>query len=280
MKHDEGFYRTGKSLVRDVMEDIESKYHNSRALRGMPTGFQHVDSLTNGLRSGKLTMVISDGDDLATSFLLSIARNALFRQKHAVRFISFRHSEEYVATMLLSIGSQLPVGDIVTGTVDPESLATLVRTAGTLYESSLELASIGPWESGLGPILVSSGQIRPDVVLLDGVQYEESTFCDVVGSVREWAQSMSSPVVLSLRRGPFDTYTPGVFDLLDSVWSLCRSSDRKSVTLSVERNRHGPTGWVSLEHESGGIGLQAIQSTAKWSGFDTWHTSVSSIVAE
>jgi len=264
MNSGSGYYRPGRSVLQTVMSDLEARYHSSRYFRGLPTGFRHVDVLTNGLRDGELTVVISEEDDLATSFLLSLARNALFAHKTAVRFASFRHTEEYVATMLMSMCSQVPASQIISGDVDPETLAALVQAAAKIYESPLELVSVAPGTSGIETSLFSVGQAAPDVVLVDDVQWTETTIKDFVGSVRISAEPRNAPIVLSTRQDAFGASTPAFTDLFDTVFSLRPAARPDSVTLSIEKNRHGPLGSVCLEYESGGLGLHAVDSTGTW----------------
>lgn len=264
MNSETGFYRPGRSIIQTVMSDLEARYHSSRYYRGLPTGFRHVDVLTNGLRDGDLTVVISDEADLATSFLLSLARNVLFTYKKAVRFASFRHTEEYVATMLLSMCSQVPASQIISGDVDPETLAALVQAAAKIYESPLELASVVPGTSGIETSLFSCEEAVPAVVLIDNVQWTETTITDFVGSVRTSSESHSAPIVISTRRDTLGASAPAFTDLFDTVLSLRSPATPDSVTLSVEKNRHGPLGTVSLEFESGGLGLHAVDSTGRW----------------
>lgn len=264
MNSETGFYRSGTSIIQTVMSDLEARYHSSRYFRGLPTGFRHVDVLTTGQRDRELTVVISEVDDLATSFLLSLARNALFTYKKAVRFDSFRHTEEYVVTMLLSICSQVPVSQIISGDVDPKTLASLVQAAAMIYESPLELASIAPGAPGNPADPLSCGPAAPDVVLIDDVQWKETTITDFVGSVRTSAESHNTPIILSTRRDALGARTRAFTDLFDTVLSLRPAASPDSVTLSIEKNRHGPLGSVCLEYESGGLGLHAVDSTGTW----------------
>jgi len=263
-----GFYRSGKDTIRNVMSEVEAKYHNPRSLRGGPTGFHHIDLLTNGLRDGEVTLVMSDSGDLATSFLLSTARNVLIKYGKSVRFISFRHTEDYVVAMLLSMCSQIPISEILSGDIDPGSFATLVNTAATIYESSLEIASIAPGESRFDTNLLYSGQLAPDVVFLDGVGSDGPSSLDFLGSMRAWAKSKSFPVVLSSGCLAVESHITDSLNQLDGVMSLHPASGRNTVTLSVDRNRHGPRGTVSLEYESGGLGLQSVDSTGRWNRTD------------
>lgn len=264
MNSETGFYRPGRSIIQTVMSDLEARYHSSRYFRGLPTGFRHVDVLSTGLRDRELTVVISEEDDLATSFLLSIARNVLFTYKKAVRFASFRHTEEYVATMLLSICSQVPGSQILSGDVDPETLAALVQAAAKIYESRLELASVAPGTSGIETSLLSCDQAVPAVVLIDDVQWTETTITDFVGSVRTSSESHNAPIVLSTRRDALAASTPAFTDLFDTVLSLRPAARPEAVTLSIEKNRHGPLGSLSLEYDGGGLGLHSVDSTGTW----------------
>lgn len=270
MNSETGFYRSGGAIIQDVMSAFEDKYHNSRSFRGVSTGFHHLDLLTNGLRGGELTFVISDEDQLATLFLLSLAHSVLFEQKKAVRFISFRHTEHHVGAMLLSICSQIPISSFISGEIEPEGLATLVRSADKIYQSSLELASIAPDDSGMEPNILCSGQLRPDIVLLDGVRSAKSALDDDVGHVRAWARSNSCPVVLATNQNVLNRYNRDLINLFDGVLHLSLASDTQTMTLSVDRNRNGPTGSISLERDSGGIGLRSMKSTGTWDSFCEW----------
>lgn len=268
MNSETGFYRSGKDTIKNVMSEVEAKYHNPRSFQGVPTGFRHIDLLTDGLRDGEVTLVMSHSGDLATSFLLSIARNMLIKYGKSVRFISFQHTEDYVVAMLLSICSQIPISGILSGDIDPGSFATLVNTASTIYESSFELASIAPGESRFDTNLLYSGQLASDVVILDGVGSNGPSLLDFLGSMRGWAKSKSFPVVLSSGHLAFESHNPDSLNQLDSVVSLHPASGPTTVTLAVDRNRHGPRGTVSLEYESGGLGLQSVDSTGRWNRTD------------
>ena len=63
-------------VVREVIKDIESAAENEGMLRGVPSGFEDIDKITNGWQPGNFIIIAARPSMGKTAFALNLIRNA------------------------------------------------------------------------------------------------------------------------------------------------------------------------------------------------------------
>ncbi len=94
----QGFVRIDQ-ILKSTFEDIDK--YSSGNINGVPSGFDDLDSLTNGFQPGNLIIVAARPGVGKTSFALSIMLNASLDYKKSVALFSLEMSKEELTQRLL-----------------------------------------------------------------------------------------------------------------------------------------------------------------------------------
>jgi len=83
-----------EDIASETMDEITERFHNRRAVAGLPTGFSHLDELTAGLHPSELIILAARPSMGKTSLALNFATNIVVKSGVPVGFFSLEMSNQ------------------------------------------------------------------------------------------------------------------------------------------------------------------------------------------
>ena len=265
--------------VDDAWERIETLSKNEGGIRGVPTGFPDLDSLTSGLHKSDLIILAARPSMGKTSLALDIARNAAVKHDVPVGIFSLEMSSEQLVDRMLSAESFINSWKMRTGAIRAEEDFGKIRDAlETLSKAPifiddkpaqniLSMRAVArrlKRERGIGLIIVDYLQLMaPTNTKASDSMVQQVT--EISRSLKQLAREIEVPVIalsqlsraVEQRGGK-----PRLSDLRDSGSieqdadvvmfihredKMNKESDRPNIAeILIEKHRNGPTGKVEL----------------------------------
>jgi replicative DNA helicase len=129
------------SLLTDAFDRIDELHKQSGKLRGVPTGFNKLDSLLAGLQKSDLIILAARPSVGKTAFALDIARNVATKDKTGVAVFSLEMSKEQMVDRMLCAESGVNLWKMRTGNLsDKESdndFSKIGESMGVLADSPI-----------------------------------------------------------------------------------------------------------------------------------------------
>ena len=268
-----------KDKVDDAWERIETLSKNEGGIRGVPTGFPDLDSLTSGLHKSDLIILAARPSMGKTSFALDIARNAAVKHDVPVGIFSLEMSSEQLVDRMLSAESFINSWKMRTGAIRAEEDFGKIRDAletlskAPIYiddkpaQNILSMRAVArrlKRERGIGLIIVDYLQLMaPTNTKASDSMVQQVT--EISRSLKQLAREIEVPVIalsqlsraVEQRGGK-----PRLSDLRDSGSieqdadvvmfihredKMNKDSDRPNIAeILIEKHRNGPTGKIEL----------------------------------
>lgn len=239
---------------------------------GISTGLARLDKVLGGWHDSDLVVVAARPAMGKTALLLNFALSAGV----PCGIISAEQPAQQVAARVMSIDSHVPAERMRNGSFDTDDLRKLDLSVGRLIErtcliydrSAPTIADVSrmarKWkqQNGIKILLVDYVQ-RIEASNADKRTPKHERVGEVVRGLKNLARDLDIPVVALAQVGRHvdtrDDKQPGMGDISDSseiekeadqIITLYRpgvhddSADQAEAILSVEKNRHGPTGVV------------------------------------
>ena len=140
-----------RSLLPQVIDQIDEWHTNPDKLRGLPTGFTDFDKITGGLRPGDLVIVAGRPSMGKTTLAVNMAEYAAVHQgtKASVAIFSMEMPSEQVITRMLSSLGGVPLGNLRSGRISDEDWVRITSATSQLSEAKLfidETPALNPTE--------------------------------------------------------------------------------------------------------------------------------------
>ncbi|NOX63383.1 MAG: replicative DNA helicase [Chloroflexi bacterium] len=266
-----------RSIMRDVMDEIDELHRRRGEVLGVPTGFKLLDQILGGLQKSDLIIVAARPGMGKTSLALSIALNASKRHGARVAIFSLEMSNEQLVQRLLSQEARIDSQRLRLGKVQDEEWGRLAEAAGVLSECPIfidDSAAITPFElrtkarrmyaeHGMDLLIVDYMQLMHSGARSEN-RVQEISF--ISRSLKQLARELNVPLVaisqLSRQVESRAEKRPQLSDLRESgsieqdadvVMFVYREdvykedSERKNIAeIIIAKHRHGPTGSVDL----------------------------------
>ena len=270
------------SSLRDILEEniemIDRASKNEGAITGLPTGFQKLDEMTNGLQKSDLIILAARPAMGKSAFALNLARNVAKKADASVLIFNLEMAKTQLGMRLLSLESSVKIQNIMTGrvvgdewhhislAVDSLSAAKIAidDTPGiTILEMKNKCRRMKK-EKGLDLVIVDYLQLMD----LEGrVENRQQEISKISRSFKLLARELDCPVILlsQLSREPEkrSDHRPIPADLRDSgsieqdadiIMFLYRdevyfgeeSAEKGICEVNIAKHRNGPTGTVKL----------------------------------
>ncbi|MFH1386507.1 MAG: replicative DNA helicase [bacterium] len=201
----EGFHRID-SVIKNVLDKIDSLYGKKDAITGTPTGFPDLDQLTAGFQPSDLIIIAARPSVGKTAFALNIAQEVAIKHKIPVAIFSLEMSKESLAQRMLCSEAEVNAQQLKTATLSDTGWKKLTRALGRLSEAQLyidDAASVTALEirakarrlkleKGLGLIIVDYLQ------LMRGKAHSENRvqeISDIARSLKTLARELEVPVI-------------------------------------------------------------------------------------
>jgi replicative DNA helicase len=275
-----------KTVIKDSFEMIERLYDRKEMITGVPTGFRELDEITAGLQSSDLIIVAGRPSMGKTAFCLNIAAHVAINIKLPVAIFSLEMSKEQLVLRMLSSEARIDGKKVRTGHLAQSDWNGLTAAAGELAEAPIFIDDSSGMnvlemraksrrlkrEHGLGLVIIDYLQLMRGYGNTESRQQEIS---DISRSLKGLAKELGCPVIaLSQLNRAVETRTdrkPLLADLRESgaieqdadvIMFIyreefykrcecppdgeCMCGRRGKATVSIGKQRNGPTGDINL----------------------------------
>lgn len=130
-------YADMRSIMREAINDLETKKLRKDGLTGVPTGFSALDRITSGWQKSDLVIIAARPGMGKTAFILSALRNAAVDFGHSVAIFSLEMSAVQLANRLISAEAQLESEKIKKGNLADYEWEQLYHKTTGLTEASI-----------------------------------------------------------------------------------------------------------------------------------------------
>ncbi len=271
-----------RRLVKEVMEDIDSREGSHGMVTGLATGLRDLDNLTCGLQPSELAVLAGRPSMGKTALALSIAENAALVEKKPVGIFSLEMSSEALVRRMLCSHARVDAQSMRRGFLSQKDMVKLAHAAGRLSDAEIYIDDL-PGATNLElRARARNMKARFDIklIIIDYLQLLQATtgrsenrqqeVSDISRSLKSLARELEIPVLVlsQLNRGPEDRpdRRPRLSDLRESgaieqdadlVILIVRPGaypdlaeddpNLKNVVLvNVAKQRNGPTGEIKL----------------------------------
>jgi len=265
------FWKTSADLVDDVLADISKRLQAGPFL---PTSYQKLDELTDGLHPGELWTVGAYTAVGKTVFLTSIAHRLLSRGVKILYLTTEMQDAEYLKQRLLPVYSDVHSEAIRKRTVTPDELIRLTAGGEQLKRAPLSISDLA--NPSLADIRALADGVKPRALFVDHLhrcaipkaETKNQGFSEFMLGLKTIARQKEIPIIAAAQfnRASLATPDPTMSSLRDSgslemesdvVILLSRERKKNMFTgrmevsdivkAEVAKNRHGPVGWFDLK---------------------------------
>lgn len=272
----EGFHKID-SVIKRVLDKIDSLYGKKESITGTSSGFPDLDQLTAGFQNADLIIIAARPAVGKTALALNIAQNVAIKQNIPVAIFSLEMSKEQLAQRMLCSEAEVDAQRLKTASLSDTGWKKLTRALGRLSEAPLYIddsATITAIEirakarrlkieKGLGLVIVDYLQLMRGKARAENRVQEIS---DIARSLKTLARELDVPVLalsqLSRAVEQRPDRVPRLSDLRESgeieqtadlVIFIHREdyynpqSERGNIAeIIIAKQRNGPVGTVEL----------------------------------
>lgn len=130
-------YKVLRELLEPTYDEIEAIGARGGGLSGVPTGFAHLDELTNGLHGGQMIIIAARPAVGKSTLALDFARSAAVKNKLATAFFSLEMSQSEIVMRLLSAESGVMLNAIRNGSLGEDEWSRIVGHTKSFEEAPL-----------------------------------------------------------------------------------------------------------------------------------------------
>src|SRR5215207_2735426 len=263
--------------VDAAVEEIEAARGRDGQMTGVPTGFQQLDQLTNGLHPGQLIIIAARPALGKSTLALDFARSSAIKHNQPTIFFSLEMGRSEIAMRLMSAEAAVPLQAMRKGTLDSRDWTTIASVRGRINDAPLYIDDSPNMtlveirakcrrlrqREGLKMVVIDYLQLMTSGKRVESRQQEVSDFSR---ALKLLAKELQVPVIAlsQLNRGPEQRADkmPALSDLRESgsieqdadmVILLHRESayERDSprageADLIVAKHRNGPTRTITV----------------------------------
>jgi replicative DNA helicase len=263
--------------VGAAIEEIEAARGRDGKMTGIPTGFQGLDQLTNGLHPGQMIIIAARPAMGKSTLALDFARAAAIKHNMPTIFFSLEMGRSEIAMRLMSAEGAVPLQNMRKGTLDSRDWTTIAATRGRINEAPLYIDDSPNMtlveirakcrrlkqRAGLKMVVIDYLQLMTSGKRVESRQQEVSEFSR---ALKLLAKELGVPVVAlsQLNRGPEQRADkkPALSDLRESgsieqdadmVVLLHREAAYEKdsprageADLIVAKHRNGPTDTITV----------------------------------
>jgi replicative DNA helicase len=257
---------------------IDTLYHSTNAITGMPTGFYQFDELTSGLQRGDLIIIAGRPSMGKTTFAMNIAENAAIGSKQPVLVFSMEMPGEQLALRMMSSLGRVDQHRVRNGKLSDQDWPRITSAVSVLSDAPMfidDTPALSPAELRARARRFAREQGNIGLIVIDYLQLMQvpgskenrtTEIAEISRSLKALAKELHVPVValsqlnrnLEQRhdRRPVlpDLRESGaieqdadliVFIYRDEVYNE-KSPDKGKAEIIIAKQRNGPIGKVHL----------------------------------
>ena len=262
-------FHTPKDIIPEAIETIEARSKHRDEFLGIPSGFEFLDSITNGFQNSELIIIGARPSIGKTALALTIADYIAVAKKIPVAFFSLEMSNMQLILRLFSLESRVSSSKIRSGNLQLADFAKLQDAAGRLYEAPLYIVDMPNMKlldlRAMARQLCLQQEVK--IIFIDylGLIASENNaiprherFAEISQSLKSLARELNIPVVALSQVGrDAEGTAPTLANLRESgaieqdadvVMFLHRAQrENPDTELIVAKQRNGPVATVNLE---------------------------------
>ncbi|GIF43299.1 replicative DNA helicase [Actinoplanes xinjiangensis] len=124
-------------MLQPTLDEIEAVGASGGMMTGVPTGFQDLDRLLNGLHAGQLIIVAGRPGLGKSTASMDFARNAAIQHGHASAIFSLEMSKIEMVMRLLSAEARVPLHTLRSGQLSDDDWTKLARRMGEISQAPI-----------------------------------------------------------------------------------------------------------------------------------------------
>ncbi|OGC33333.1 replicative DNA helicase, partial [candidate division WOR-1 bacterium RIFOXYB2_FULL_48_7] len=132
----EGFHRID-SVIKKVLDKIDSICGKQQSITGTPTGFPDLDQMTAGFQNSDLIIIAARPSVGKTAFALNIAQNAAIKHKVPIAIFSLEMSKDQLAQRMLCSEAEVDAQRLKTASLSDTGWKKLTKALGRLSEAPI-----------------------------------------------------------------------------------------------------------------------------------------------
>lgn len=272
-------FSSSASIVDDCLTDLDALHRHQRAIVGVPTGFTGIDYYLGGMQRSDLIILAARPGMGKSSYMLSVAFNAVFQHGQRVAIFSLEMSKKQLMQRLLSYASGIDLYRLRNGQVEDAEWEKLMKARDVLATDKLNIDDTGG--ISIAALRNKARRLKAhqglDLIIVDYLQLmhassenknrnREQEVAEVSTGLKEIAKELDVPVLalaqLSRAVEQRGDKTPQLSDLRESgsiendadvVQFIYRDeyynpkTERPGVAdIIIAKHRNGPTGEVVL----------------------------------
>ena len=125
------------AIMGDTLNEIEAISNHSGEMIGVPTGFEELDRITNGLHGGQMVIVAARPALGKSTLGLDLCRAASIKHGLPSVIFSLEMSRNEIVMRLLSAEAQVPLQHMRSGNMSDSDWTKLASKMGTVSEAPL-----------------------------------------------------------------------------------------------------------------------------------------------
>lgn len=249
---------TATEVARQFIEATENRWKRNGELSGIPTGIPRLDSMTDGLQLGEMTLIAARPSIGKTAMATSIAAVACIERKVPTLLVTCEMSEKALMRRLVSTVASVPMQAIKTGQLNQNQMVKMTQAVTKISSSPLHFLDLSS-NAKIGTITATVRRAARKhgvkLVILDYLQkvhasgkHEKRTYevAEVSGALKACAVATQTAMLclaqLNRESEKEKGRKPRLSDLADSG-QIERDAD--TVCL-LDRNRSEPKGQAQL----------------------------------
>nr|QOS04536.1 replicative DNA helicase subunit [Sarcopeltis skottsbergii] len=197
-------------LIGDLISSIQYKNYNLIHLNhNIYSGFEELDQLINGLTNGDLIVIAGRPSMGKTSFVINIAYNILQKTEARLCIFTLEMNKMQILHKLISIGSMIPVNDILYGNININEWRLIQYICDNLIKARIyinDLASISIDEIIYISKFIIKGKDYKSIIIIDYLQLIQAKNIKIESRAQELsyitrqlkilAQNLNVPVII------------------------------------------------------------------------------------
>ena len=267
-----------KDYLANTMDRIDTLFHSTNPITGVPTGYHDFDNLTSGLQPADLVIIAGRPSMGKTTLAMNIAENVAIKSRLPVLIFSMEMPGEAIVMRLLSSLCRIDQLRIRTGKLADEDWPRISSTVSMLSEAPLfidDTPGLSPAEMRARARRLAKEHGQLGLVMVDYLQLMQvpgtnenrtAEISEISRSLKGLAKELHVPVLAlsQLNRGleqradkrpvMSDLRESGaieqdadliVFIYRDEVYNE-HSADKGTAEIIIAKQRNGPIGKVRL----------------------------------
>ncbi len=130
-------YSVLADLIKPTMDELDAIAVHGGLAQGVPTGFQDLDALTNGLHGGQMIIVAARPGVGKSTLALDFVRSCSIAHNKAAVIFSLEMSKSEIVMRMLSAEAEVRLSDMRSGRLTEQDWGKLVTTIGQIEQAPI-----------------------------------------------------------------------------------------------------------------------------------------------